>query len=186
MLFWLGDTHKTGNKESHILNAVLSPSAYVFWSTIKQNLPDIHIQTNSRQKQPSNRADYSQRAPIPRHERGLARCTCSIWSLVSRHLSTYSSRRITVAGTPPATHPGWISLVTIAPAAIVVPFPICTPGRIVALAPIQQSDSIIIGSANDVPSFSCRDLASIAWVPVQMQTPGPIRTRSPIWTRELS
>lgn len=92
---------------------------------------------------------------------------------------------ITLAGTPPASEYSGISLVTTAPEAIVDPFPIVTPGRIIALAPIQQSSPILIGNAKEPPALFLKS-GLTSWVSVQRQAPGPIRTPSPIITLPLS
>jgi hypothetical protein len=50
------------------------------------------------------------------------------------------------AGIPTATAIEGIFLVTIEPAPITAPLPICTPERITLFAPIQQSSSITISA----------------------------------------
>ncbi|KAH7310717.1 hypothetical protein B0I35DRAFT_439582 [Stachybotrys elegans] len=90
------------------------------------------------------------------------------------------------AGTPPTAHSGSTSFVTTAPAATVDPRPIRTPGRTIAPAPIQQSSSMTIGKAKEVPKASWRAFHWLSCVPVQMQTSGPMRTRSPMVTGALS
>jgi hypothetical protein len=55
---------------------------------------------------------------------------------------------ITLAGFPTASELSGMSLVTTEPAPIVQPFPIFTPGQIIALPPIQQSFPIVMGFAN--------------------------------------
>lgn len=51
----------------------------------------------------------------------------------------------TRAGLPAATEYGGMDFVTTAPAPIIEPWPIVTPGRMMTLRPIQQSSSITIG-----------------------------------------
>ncbi|KAF5684273.1 hypothetical protein FDENT_6778 [Fusarium denticulatum] len=81
---------------------------------------------------------------------------------VGLHVVSLFKLRINLAGTPPTNVSASTSLITTAPAATVAPLPIVTPGNIVARAPIQQSDSIRIGSANDVPCASLRLCISAA------------------------
>lgn len=60
---------------------------------------------------------------------------------------------------------GGISLATTAPAAILDPLPIITPGKIVHPAPIQQSSSIATGKANwpfEPALTSCVSLVAIS------------------------
>ncbi|KAI3584311.1 hypothetical protein IWW34DRAFT_800325 [Fusarium oxysporum f. sp. albedinis] len=68
---------------------------------------------------------------------------------IGSHVDALFKLRINLAGTPPTNVSASTSLITTAPAATVAPLPIVTPGKIVARAPIQQSASIRIGSAND-------------------------------------
>ncbi|KAF4955608.1 hypothetical protein FGADI_4443 [Fusarium gaditjirri] len=81
---------------------------------------------------------------------------------VAAHVEFCFKLRMNLAGTPPTTVSASTSLITTAPAATVAPLPIVTPGKIVARAPIQQSASIRIGSANDVPCASLRLCMSAA------------------------
>ncbi|KAF5660356.1 alpha beta hydrolase family domain-containing protein [Fusarium circinatum] len=81
---------------------------------------------------------------------------------VAFHVVSLFKLRINLAGTPPTNVSASTSLITTAPAATVAPLPIVTPGNIVARAPIQQSASIRIGSANDVPCASLRLCVSAA------------------------
>lgn len=66
-----------------------------------------------------------------------------------------------VADTPPTKLPRSTSLVTTEPAAIVEPAPVFMPSKIVTLAQIQQSDSMIIGRANDAPLAAFRSVEEI-------------------------
>jgi hypothetical protein len=66
-----------------------------------------------------------------------------------------------LAGTPPTRLPRSTSLVTTEPAAIVEPAPMLMPSKTVTLAPIQQSDSMVIGRANDVPLAALRSVEEV-------------------------
>ncbi|TFK95208.1 hypothetical protein BDV98DRAFT_518227, partial [Pterulicium gracile] len=85
---------------------------------------------------------------------------------------------------PIATLHAGISFVTIAPAAIVHPCPIVTPGRITVCPPIQQSSPIVTGFANSI--FSLLLFTSVSCVAAKMLTFGPSITRSPIVTMAQS
>ncbi|KAI4521844.1 hypothetical protein K523DRAFT_243387, partial [Schizophyllum commune Tattone D] len=76
------------------------------------------------------------------------------------------------------------SFVTTAPAPIVQPFPIVTPGKTTTLAPIQQSSPMVIGRAYSM--LSRRLCTSVSCVAVSRETLGPNMTRSPIVTRAQS
>ena len=58
---------------------------------------------------------------------------------------------ITLAGTPATIEYSGTSCVTTAPAAIILPSPICTPGRIITRSPIQTSLPIITGCSFSIP-----------------------------------
>jgi hypothetical protein len=90
----------------------------------------------------------------------------------------------TLAGTPIATLQAGISFVTTAPAAIVQPCPIVTPGKITTCPPIQQSSPITTFLAYSI--FSRRLWTSVSCVAFMMETLGPSRTVLPMVTRPQS
>lgn len=99
-------------------------------------------------------------------------------------ISFYDSFLITLQGTPTATHPGGISLLTTLPAPMVTLSPIVTPGSTVTPAPIHTLLPIVMGRAYSRPLL--RNSTSSGCPAVVKQQPGPIKTLSPNTTGAAS
>ena len=93
-----------------------------------------------------------------------------------REPALYRGRTV-FAGTLATSVDAGTSRVTTAPAATTARAPIVTPGRIVAAAPIQTSESMVIGVA--VMEVR-RSLGSTGWPAVSRLTLWAIMTRSPM------
>lgn len=110
-------------------------------------------------------------------------------SLANNSLEIESLKRflINLAGTPPHISYGGISFVTIAPAAMIAPVPIClTDGSIITFCPIQASESIEIREYYLISLFvhlyiglkkhGWVDAALIGWLTLSLATLGAILT----------
>jgi hypothetical protein len=91
---------------------------------------------------------------------------------------------MTLQGTPAATTPAGISLVTTLPAPITEPSPIVTPEHIVELAPIHTLSDIVIGAEVPIPLLLCSGL--MACPEHAMHTPGAMNVPFSILTGEVS
>lgn len=112
----------------------------------------------------------------------------SVYNTSSLSYFCASSRGVTffttLAGTPMATLQAGMSFVTTAPAAIVQPCPMVTPGKITVFPPIQQSSPITTGLAYS--TLSRLDCTSVSCVAAIIDTLGPNMTVLPIVTRPQS
>ena len=87
-----------------------------------------------------------------------------LFSLASRFDIVYwFNFLITFAGFPAAIEWSGISLVTTEPAPMTQPFPMVTPGQMIAFPPIQQSSPIVMGFEI---LWVRRIIASSGWVAV--------------------
>ena len=80
------------------------------------------------------------------------------------------------AGLPPTTVQGSTFFVTTAPAAIIAPSPIVTPGRTIARAPIHTPSQIFIGAVTNG-----RFGFVMSWLAVQIKVSREIATFVPIF-----
>src|SRR5665647_1801149 len=88
--------------------------------------------------------------------------------------------RKTCAGTPPTTEKGGTSLVTTAPAATTLSWPIVTPASTVLPAPSQQSSSTAINSRVTPWLLIGTSETSKLWFSASRLTRGPMSTLAPI------